>query len=222
MGLIMKNVIKKVVIGSVGVVLFAAVAVVAFLIIQEKSMPVKEEKVIANLEWGMTVQEARMEMAREGHMDSEVTEFGSNTVVQYPIRNYQGIEGANCELLLMFIEGKLDNGFYYFRTESDMGCVNSVEMLDKLQLMFAKRYERSCKESISEEYHEDRLPEDPDYSRYFVGEESLVFVSRSPERFDVHFQDLNQPDMPELIEALKLLDAMDAPSPTGYFSERGE
>lgn len=219
----MKNVIKKVVVGSVAVVLFAVVAVVAFLIIQEKSMPVKEEKVIANLDWGMTVQEARMEMAREGHMDSEVIEMGANTVVRYPIRNYQGIEGANCELFLMFTEDKLDNGYYYFRTESDMGCVNSVEMLDKLQLMFAKRYERSCKESISQEYHEDRLPEDPDYSRYFVGEKSLVFVSRRrPEQLDVRFEDLNQPNMPELIEALKLLDALDAPSPTGYYSKRGE
>lgn len=218
----MKNAIKKVVIGSVAVVLFAVVAVAAFLIIQEKSMPVKEEKVIANLEWGMTVLEAKIAMAQEGHMDAKVIEMGPNTVVQYPIRDYQGIEGANCELLLMFVDGKLNNGYYYFRTESDMSCANSVEMLDKLQLMFAKRYERSCKESISQEYHEDRLPEDPDYSRYFVGEKSFVFVNRSPEHLDVRFEDLNQPNMPELIEALKLLDATDAPSPTGYFSKRGE
>lgn len=219
---------KKVVKISVAAVVLAIVAVAAFVVIREKSMPIKEEKVIANLEWGMTSQEAKLAMARKKYTEFEYYELGQISVLLYQIRDYQEVEGANCEVMLLFDEDKLNSGTYSFRMESDYfeaepgKYYSSKEMLDKLQVMFAKRYESSCIESISEEHHEERLPTDPDYARYFVGEASLVFVSRSPERLDVRFEDSSSQEMKALIGALKLLDATDAPSPSGYFSKRGE
>lgn len=213
----MKKAVKILVI----TVVLVAVAVLGIWFIREKSLPLKEEKVIFNLEWGMSVQDAKVAMARKGYTDFKVVELTYTTAVIYTITDYQNIKGANCEMMLMFEEDKLNGGTMYFRTESDSGCTTSKEMVNKLKLMFAKRYEESCIESISEEYTEDRLPEDPDYSRYFVGEESLVFVRSDPNNLYVRFEDLDAPHMKELIEALKILDETNSPSPTGYYSTRG-
>lgn len=219
---------KKVAKILVSVAVLCVVVVAAVWFVREKSMPIKAEEVIANLEWGMSCQEAKLAMAREGYTKSEYHEVAQTSILEYQIRDYQGIEGANCELLLFFDEDKLSEGYYSFRTESAYfeegeNCYSSEEMVDKLQVMFAKRYESSYNDSISEEYHEDRLPEDPDYGRYFVGDKSLVFViRRSSSRLDVLFQDLSSPEMKEYIEALKILDITDSSSSAGYYSEREE
>lgn len=199
----------------------AAIAIV--LVVQERSMPIKEEKVVCNLEWGMSREEAKIAMAKQGYDDFEAIDIGEYTYLQYFMNRYQGIEGANCELTLVFNEDRLDDGIYYFRAYDDTPVYTSLDTINELQLMFAKRYEKCCKESISEEYHDEREPQDPDYSRYFVCEESLVFVCRvNEEMLTVEFENSNTEEMKAYIEALKVLDATDAPSPTGYYSKRGE
>ena len=199
---------KKIVKILIAAVLLVTVVSVAGLVIYNKMNPLKTEAVIANLEWGMSSMEAKQAMAREGHLQFEFHEIGQNAVLVYDLKSYQGIEGADYRMQLYFTDDKLNTGSYIFTTSSDFGrTALPEEMLDELQLQFAKTYERGFERSISDTINPGAKPEDPDFGRYYVGDKSLVYVARqSSGRLEIRFEDMSAEDIQQYVWALGVLE----------------
>lgn len=204
-------------------VVLCVVAVVVVWFIRGKSTPLRVEEVVANLEWGMSMQEAKLALAEQGCTDYDDhggKQIGESTVLSCVIEDYQGIEGADGELFLVFKEDKLDSGRYLFRAYPEDEIHTTVETLDELVVKFAESYEAGYQDSINEEHHSKKEPEDLDYGRYFVGEQSLVFVLREgKEQLSIRFDNLNAEGKRDLVEALKVLEATKATSPTGLYDD---
>lgn len=199
---------KKVIKILIAAVLLVAVVSVAGLVIYNKMNPLKTEPVIANLEWGMSSMEAKQAMAREGHLQFEFHEMGQNAVLMYDLKSYQGVQGADYKMLLYFTDDKLNAGSYIFGAYSDFGrTALPEEMLDELQLQFAKTYERGFERSIYDTINPGTKPEDPNFSRYYVGDKSLVYVDRrSSQGLEVRFEDMGAEDIQQYVWALGVLE----------------
>lgn len=198
---------------AVAVLCIAAAVTVA--VIKMNSGSIVAEETVASLRWGMSVEEVKKELLDRGIANYKEGEVGKTEYLSYQVYGYQDIEGANYAMWLIFEDGGLSGGKYYFNSYNESVQIDKA-LIPKLTRMLADAYESACKESINEEYHSKKEPEDPEYGRYFVMEESLVFISRTENRIDVMFDPMNE-ERQELIVALKILEAAKAPSPTGLY-----
>ena len=158
---------------AVAVLCIAAAVTVA--VIKMKTESVKAQQVISDLEWGMGREEAKKNLMDKGYANYIEFETDVREYLVYQIYDYQDIKGANADMILVFENGGLSDGKYTFSPYSDDNPVADgivAELTDDL----ANAYESACKESINEEYYSRKEPDDPQYGRYFVMEQSLVHI----------------------------------------------
>lgn len=212
----MKKVFKIIIPAMVLCMVIAA----AVWVLREKSMPLKVEEVIGNLEWGMGEEEARLAMVEHGCVkfitNNAIFDGAQYTFLRCYIQSYQGMEGVPCEARLTFKEGKLKKGLYYFSVNQEEFPI-SKEKLEEIQVLFAEQYEKHYEDSINSDTYGETEPEDPNYHRHFVSDQSLITLAReNKNRFSVTFVNVNDPGIKEYISALRILDST---SPTGLYDD---
>ncbi len=202
----------------IAVAVLCIATAVTFVVIKMNADSIQVEQVIGNYEWGMSIEEVKSRLAQEGITD--YSESGAENVTNLfcNCKDYQGIEGADYTMYLQFVDGKLSYGMYSFGTNREGKGILSKDMLQDIVTMWSDAYESGYNESLNEPFYSRRGPKDMDYSRNFIGDKSLVHVSRGgEEQFSVHFSDINEEGMEEYIATLRFMQETKAKSPTGFY-----
>jgi len=192
------------------ILLLVAIAGICSCVEDANTIPMETDAVVGGLEWGMSREEVESVLFKRSNCNYVVPVGDSNLSTNtqflcYTVDDYQGIAGADFEMILIFTDNELTSGYYKLggpTTDSDARC--STAMLEELLKGFHKAYREN---TVNGYKGKNDLGNS---GKYYVGSESLVQVQgsehyKSKELVEVYvrFEDVGGGYAQQIIAELK-------------------